>query len=152
MECGMWICTKTWMCFYQKDSQNIHNLKWMSNLQGGWKLYWLLSEDTSAWYMRQGHYLSPTCITVLSFLPEWATYKEGENCIDYSQKIHLRGICAKDITYHPPALPYWVFSLGSLTTIRTWAHAAIATHMKAAWTNDPNDSETRSSHLALRTL
>ena len=32
----------------------------------------------------------------------------------------------------------------SLTTIYTWAHPALATHMKATWVNDPEE--------ALRTL
>ena len=50
---------------------------------------------------------------------------------------------------------YWVLS-DSLTTIHTWAHLALATHMKADLVNDPpsghNNSETQSSHMSLTTL
>ena len=32
---------------------------------------------------------------------------------------------------------YWVLSPDSLTTIHTWAHLALATHMRADLKNDP---------------
>ena len=41
-------------------------------------------------------------------------------------------------------MQYWVLSTDSSTTIHTWAHLALATHMKTGWTNDP--------HVALKTL
>ena len=44
---------------------------------------------------------------------------------------------AYDITYHPPIMQYWVPSPDGLTTIYTWAHLALAAHMKAGWVNDP---------------
>ena len=41
------------------------------------------------------------------------------------------------IIYHPPRTLYWVPSAYILTTIHTWAHLALANHMKAGWTNNP---------------
>ena len=41
-------------------------------------------------------------------------------------------------------MQYLVPSPDSLTTIHTWAHLVLATHMKAGWVKDPK--------VALRTL
>ena len=41
-------------------------------------------------------------------------------------------------------MQYRVLSPNSLTTIHTWAHLALATHMKASWVNNP--------HVSLTTL
>ena len=32
---------------------------------------------------------------------------------------------------------YWLPSPDSFTTIHTWAHLALATHVKASWVNNP---------------
>ena len=37
-----------------------------------------------------------------------------------------------NITNYPPTMQFWVPSPVSLTTIHTWAHLALATHMKAS--------------------
>ena len=43
---------------------------------------------------------------------------------------------ALDITYHLPTMLYCVLSPDTLTTIHTWAHLALATHMKNGKDND----------------
>ena len=44
---------------------------------------------------------------------------------------------------------YSVTSLGSLTAIHTWAHLALATHMKANWVNNPQVAlTTQSKHMS----
>ena len=52
------------------------------------------------------------------------------------ESIHVRlwtEEVAFSVTYHPPTVLHWVPSPDSLSTIHTWAHLAIATHMKAGW-------------------
>ena len=34
-------------------------------------------------------------------------------------------------------MQYWIPSVESLTTIHTWAHLALTTHMKAGWVSNP---------------
>ena len=40
-------------------------------------------------------------------------------------------------TDHPPTMQYWALSPDILTTIHSWDHLALASHMKAGWVKDP---------------
>ena len=57
--------------------------------------------------------------------------------------------CSLQHYSHPPTMLYSVTSLGSLTAIHTWAHLALATHMKANWVNNPQVAlTTQSKHMS----